>query len=55
MFHKDWFSHSKVNRRDIHTHTHTHRQQGNLIGLLLFFQNKGRQAKKAEKTKAKQL
>jgi hypothetical protein len=35
-FHKDWFSHSEVNRRD----SYAHRQQGNLISLLLVFQNK---------------
>jgi hypothetical protein len=35
MFHKDWYSHSKVNRED--THIDTHIQQGNLVSLLLIF------------------
>jgi hypothetical protein len=35
-FHKESFSHSKVDRVD----TQTHRQHGVLINLLLFFQNK---------------
>jgi hypothetical protein len=34
MFHKDWFRHSKVVRGDTDT------QQGDLIILILFFQNK---------------
>jgi hypothetical protein len=33
-FHKDWFSHSKVDKGDMHTD----RQQGDLIRLLYFFQ-----------------
>jgi hypothetical protein len=36
-FNKDSFRHSKADTGD----TQTHRQQGNLISLLLFFQNKG--------------
>jgi hypothetical protein len=41
-FHIYCFSHSKVNTGDAHTDTqkHTHRQQGDLISLLLHFQNK---------------
>jgi hypothetical protein len=35
-FHKDCFRHSQVNKGD----TQTHRQQGDLISLLLFFENK---------------
>jgi hypothetical protein len=35
-FHKVWFRHSKVDRGDTHTDT----QQGDLIGLVSFFQNK---------------
>jgi hypothetical protein len=34
-FHKVWFRHSKVNREE-----QTHRDEGDLIGLLLFFLNK---------------
>jgi hypothetical protein len=34
-FHKDWFSHSKVDKG-----TQTHRQHGDRISLLLFLQNK---------------
>jgi hypothetical protein len=43
-FHKEWFRHSKVDRRGMHiqrhrthTHTHTHTQQGDHLGLLSFF------------------
>jgi hypothetical protein len=35
-FHKDWFRHPKVYRGN----TLTYRQHGNLINLLLFFENK---------------
>jgi hypothetical protein len=35
-FHKDSFSHSKVDEGD----TQTHGQHGDFISLLLFFQNK---------------
>jgi hypothetical protein len=35
-FHKDWFSHSKVDRGD----SQTHRQHGDWMSLFLFFQNK---------------
>jgi hypothetical protein len=43
-FHRDWFSHSKVDRGD------THIQHVDLIGLLSFFQNKkGRQKGKQQK------
>jgi hypothetical protein len=36
-FHKDWFRHSKI---EVGLHIQTHRQHGDLISLLLFFQNK---------------
>jgi hypothetical protein len=36
-FHKDWFSHSKVDRV---WDTKAHRQRGDLVSLFLFFQNK---------------
>jgi hypothetical protein len=36
--HKDLFSHSKVNSGD--THIKAYRQQGDVISLILFFQNK---------------
>jgi hypothetical protein len=39
-YHEDWFSHSNVNKGDTHTDTQTHRQQGDLISLFLFLQNK---------------
>jgi hypothetical protein len=42
-FHKYWFRHSKVDREGIH------RQHGDLISLLLFFQN----SKSAIKTRGK--
>jgi hypothetical protein len=35
-FHKDWFRHSKVDRKN----TQTLRQHGGLISLLAFFKNK---------------
>jgi hypothetical protein len=35
-FHKDWFSHSKTNRRNTYTDADTHREQGDLIRLLSF-------------------
>jgi hypothetical protein len=43
-FHKDLFRHSKVKGDThtggrAHTHTHTHTEQGDLLSLLLFFQN----------------
>jgi hypothetical protein len=38
-FHKDWFNHSKVNRGG-YSYRERHTQQGDLISLLLFFQNK---------------
>jgi hypothetical protein len=37
-FNKDLFRHSKVDRGDAQTDTHT--EYGDLISLLLFFQNK---------------
>jgi hypothetical protein len=50
QFHKDWFKHSKFDRGDTHTdiqtnkqtnkQRNTHTQQGDLISLLLSFQNK---------------
>jgi hypothetical protein len=41
-YHKDWLSHSKINRGKTfrHTDTHTHRQESDLIILLSFSQNK---------------
>jgi hypothetical protein len=42
-FHKDCFRHSKVYRGD----SQTHRQHGDLISLLLFFQNKESMLKKS--------
>jgi hypothetical protein len=44
-FHIDWFRHSKVNRG---TYMQTHRQQGDIISLLLFYQNKERRLKICE-------
>jgi hypothetical protein len=35
-FNEDWFRHSKVDRRD----THTHRQHGDLKACLHFIRNK---------------
>jgi hypothetical protein len=37
-FNKDWFSHEKVDKRG--GGTQTHREYGDLIDLLLFFENK---------------
>jgi hypothetical protein len=34
--HKDWFSHSEVDKGD----TQTHRQHGDCISVVLFFKNK---------------
>jgi hypothetical protein len=45
MFHKDWFRHSKVDREG-----HTDTQQGNLISLLPFFQNKESRLKRANRS-----
>jgi hypothetical protein len=44
MFHKDWFSYSKVNMGD----TQTHRQHGDRISLLLLIQSKESSLKVAE-------
>jgi hypothetical protein len=43
-FLKDWFSHLKVDRGIL---IQTHRQQGDLISLLLFFQNNEGKLKKS--------
>jgi hypothetical protein len=40
-FHKDRFSHSKIDRGD----PQTHRQNGDRISHILFFQNKGSRPK----------
>jgi hypothetical protein len=51
-FHKDWFSHSKVNRgKHIQTDTHTHTQHDDLISLFLFFENKESKLKRSRITK----
>jgi hypothetical protein len=45
-FHKDWFRHSKFNKRD----TQTQRQHGNRISLLFIFQNKESRLKNKSST-----
>jgi hypothetical protein len=52
--HRDWFAYLKVNRGHTYTDTHTahtYRQQGDLISVLLKYQNKESRLKKEQESK----